>query len=93
MHHLHLSSLRVAVLADASFANNTDYSTQLVYIIMVYDDSSIAYPIYFSSYKCHHVVRSMLGGSCTPSKMRWTSRWYCDRIFRQTYPGMWWWSC
>lgn len=55
-------TLHLRVFADASFANNFDYSSQLGFIICLCDDENHFHILDFGSKKCKRVVRSILGG-------------------------------
>ena len=58
---LHLPSLKMKVYADASFANNPDYSSQLGYLITLSDDHDRCHILAYASYKSRRVTRSVLG--------------------------------
>lgn len=62
MHALHERSLRNVVFADASFANNVDFATQLGFMIIRCDQTSRASCLHYTSYKSKCVVRSTHGG-------------------------------
>lgn len=62
VHPMALESIRVVIYADASFANNSDFSTQLGYMILLTADSARTNPIHFSSNTSHRVVTSVLRG-------------------------------
>ncbi|RAL61913.1 hypothetical protein DID88_002402 [Monilinia fructigena] len=57
---LDLDSLKIVVFADASFANNKDYSSQIGYVIIMMDKHNNANIIHWSSIKCKRVTRSVL---------------------------------
>lgn len=57
---LDITSLKVIVFTDASFANNQNLSSQIGYVIVLADDSNKANIIYWSSIKCKRVTRSVL---------------------------------
>lgn len=59
---LDISTLRVRAYADASFATNTDHSSQIGYIILLCDASGNAHVLSFSSRKSRRVVRSAMAG-------------------------------
>lgn len=50
------------VFADASFANNANFSTQFGYCIVLGDRSDRANCLHYLSYKSKRVVRRVLGG-------------------------------
>lgn len=54
--------LKIAVFADASFANNSDFSTRLGSCVFLCDDSARANCVHYTSYKSNKVVRNVLGG-------------------------------
>lgn len=54
--------MTLVVFADASFANNADFSTQLGYCIFLGDNTNHPNCLHYASYKCKRVVRSVLGG-------------------------------
>ena len=53
-------TLRIIGYSDASFAGNTDLSSQLGRIILLSDDSNRVVPISFKSYKSRRIARSVL---------------------------------
>jgi hypothetical protein len=55
------NSLRVDVHSDASFAGNSDMSTQIGYIIVLADKHNTCHVLKFSSTKSRRIVRSTLG--------------------------------
>jgi hypothetical protein len=57
---LDLSTLRVAVFTDSSFANNVDMSSQIGYIVVTVDKNSAANIVHWGSIKCRRVTRSVL---------------------------------
>ena len=57
---LHRESLKLVVFTDASFANNTDQSSQIGYVIVLADQDNKANIIHWSSTKCKRVTRSVL---------------------------------
>lgn len=57
---LDLDSLKIVVFADASFANNKDYSSQIGYVIVMMDKHNNANTIHWSSIKCKRITRSVL---------------------------------
>lgn len=62
MHALHEKSLPIVEFADASFSNNADFSTQLAFIIFLWDRIPRANCMHYTSYKCKRIVRCVLGG-------------------------------
>lgn len=50
----------MAGFSDASFANNSDISSQLGHIIFLADISNSATPIYFDYYRSRHMTRSAM---------------------------------
>jgi hypothetical protein len=52
--------LRLVVFTDSSFANNSDYSSQIGYVIVLADEKNNANIIHWSSTKCKRVTRSTL---------------------------------
>jgi hypothetical protein len=52
--------LRLVVFTDSSFANNSDYSSQIGYVIVLADERDNANIIHWSSTKCKRVTRSTL---------------------------------
>ena len=58
---LDIATFKIKVYADASFANNPDYSSQLGYIVLLTDDTNKAHVITYASYKSRRVTRSVLG--------------------------------
>lgn len=55
-------TLHIRADADASFANNEDLSSQLEYIMMLYDGSNNCHLPSYSSKKARRVVRSIMAG-------------------------------
>jgi hypothetical protein len=53
-------SMKLIVFTDASFANNTDYTSQIGFIICLTDDQNRANILHWSSIKCKRVTRSVL---------------------------------
>lgn len=62
MKKLDLQTLHIKVYSDAAFANNTDLSSQLGFIILLCDKHNNCNVINFSSHKSRRIVRSVLGG-------------------------------
>jgi hypothetical protein len=54
-------SLRIVVHSDASFAGNSDMSTQIGYIIFLADKHKTCHVLKYSSTKSRRIVRSTLG--------------------------------
>ena len=54
-------SLHLLVYADASFANNSDLTSQLGYIILLADKFGKRNILHYASYKSRRVTRSVLG--------------------------------
>jgi len=59
---LDLDSLHLRVYTDASFGCNTDYTSQLGYVILLCDSQDRCHVLDFASKKCKRVVLSILGG-------------------------------
>lgn len=57
---LDLASIKIVVFTDSAFANNSDYSSQIGYVIVLADDSKNANILHWSSTKCRRVTRSVL---------------------------------
>jgi hypothetical protein len=57
---LDISTLRLIVFTDSSFANNKDLSSQIGHVIVMADSSNRANIIHWSSTKCKRVTRSVL---------------------------------
>jgi hypothetical protein len=57
---LDIDSLSLVVFTDASFAGNTDFSSQIGYVITLTDRNGSANIIHWSSIKCKRVTRSVL---------------------------------
>ncbi|APA06573.1 hypothetical protein sscle_02g013430 [Sclerotinia sclerotiorum 1980 UF-70] len=57
---LDLDSFKIVVFADASFANNKDYSSQIGYVIVMMDKHNNANTIHWSSIKCKRITHSVL---------------------------------
>ena len=55
------NSLHLQVYTDASYATNTDKSSQLGYIIFLRDSTGQCQPMHWSSHKSKRVTRSVLG--------------------------------
>ena len=53
-------SLKLAIFTDASFANNTDYTSQIGYVVVLADKHNRANILHWSSTKCKRVTRSVL---------------------------------
>jgi hypothetical protein len=58
---LELSTLRLQVYSDASYANNADGSSQLGYISFLVDANGTCQLLFWSSHKSRRVTRSVLG--------------------------------
>lgn len=58
--NLDITTLKLVVFTDASFANNLNLSSQIGYIICLADASDKANIIHWSSIKCKRVTRSVL---------------------------------
>jgi hypothetical protein len=58
---LELETLSLRMYSDASYANNTDGTSQLGYIIFLCDASRACQPLFWSSKKWKRVTRSVLG--------------------------------
>lgn len=58
---LELSSLKLQVYSDASYATNKDKTSQLGYFIFLMDKHHRCHPIYWVSYKSKRSTRSVLG--------------------------------
>ena len=54
------NSLQLLVFTDSSFANNTDLSSQIGYVVVLADSTGKANIIHWSSIKCKRVTRSVL---------------------------------
>ena len=54
------NSLQLVVFTDASYANNRDLSSQIGFVICIADSTGKANIIYWSSFKCKRVTRSVL---------------------------------
>ena len=59
---LDTKSLHLKVYSDSSFANNSDLSSQLGYIVLLCDKFYKCNILHFSSHKSRRIVRSVLGG-------------------------------
>ena len=57
---LNLDNIRIRRYADASFASNVNFSSQIVIIVLIVDDNLDAVIIHYSSRKCKRVTRSIL---------------------------------
>ena len=57
---LNKDTLKLIAFTDASFANNTDLSSQIGFVIVLADASGKANIIHWSSTKCKRVTRSVL---------------------------------
>ena len=55
------TQLQIRVYSEASYANNSDSSSQLGYLIFLCDGSNLCQPLYWSSHKAKRVSRSVLG--------------------------------
>ena len=58
---LYDTQLHIRVYSDAPYANNSDGSSQLRYIIYICDGSNLCQPLYWSSHKAKRVSGSVLG--------------------------------
>jgi hypothetical protein len=58
---LELSTLRLKLYSDASYANSADCSSQLGYIIFLVDGNGTCQPLFWSSHKSRQVTRSVIG--------------------------------
>jgi hypothetical protein len=57
---LDLASLGIAVFADSSFANNSDKTSQIGFVIVLTDKNKTANIVHCTSVKCKRVTRSAL---------------------------------
>jgi hypothetical protein len=57
---LDLSSMRVVVFADASFANASDYKSQIGFVVCLADANNAANIVHYGSAKCRRVTRSVM---------------------------------
>ena len=57
---LDLTSLKLVIFTDASFANNHDLSSRIGFVITLVDSDNKANIIHWSSIKCKRVTRSVL---------------------------------
>ena len=57
---LNPKQLRLITFTDAAFANNTDLSSQIGYVIVLADQDNFANILHWSSTKCKRVTRSVL---------------------------------
>ena len=57
---LNTTSLKLIVFTDAVFANNTDYTSQIDFVICLTDGSNKANLIHWSSTKCKKITRNVL---------------------------------
>ena len=57
---LDTTSLKLIAFTDAAFANNSDYTSQIGFVICLTDGSNKANLIHWSSIKCKRVTRSVL---------------------------------
>lgn len=55
-------TLHLRVLADVSFANNDDQSSQIGYLVLLCDGADNCHVLAFSSKKARRVVRSIMAG-------------------------------
>jgi hypothetical protein len=53
-------SLRLVTFTDSSFANNSDYTSQIGYVVVLADKDDNANILHWSSTKCKRVTRSVL---------------------------------
>ncbi len=61
MRKLDMGSLHVRAYADASFATNHNFTSQLGYIVLLCDKYDNASKLHYASYKSRRVARSVLG--------------------------------
>ena len=57
---LDLNTLKVVAFTDSSFANNSDHSSQIGFVIVLADGDNNANIVHWSSVKCKRVTRSVL---------------------------------
>ena len=57
---LDVSSLRIVLFTDSSFANGPDLSSQLGFIIVLMDDSGSANVVHYGSHKSRRITRSVM---------------------------------
>lgn len=57
---LNLSTVKLVVFTDASYANNRDMSSQIGYVIVMMDDNDNANLVHWTSIKCNRITRSVL---------------------------------
>lgn len=57
---LHMPSVRVVVISDASFANAPGLKSQLGFVILMADENRTANIVHYGSCRCHRVTRSVM---------------------------------
>jgi hypothetical protein len=57
---LDITTLKLIVFTDASFANNKDFSSQIGFVIVLADAANNANILHWSSIKCKRITRSVL---------------------------------
>jgi hypothetical protein len=53
-------SVRIALFADASFANSDSYGSQIAFVVCLVDEQNRANIVHYGSQKCRRVVRSVM---------------------------------
>jgi hypothetical protein len=54
------STIRIVAFADSSYANNSDHTSQLGYLVVLADETDAWNIVHYTSYKSRRVVRSVL---------------------------------
>jgi len=89
-HPLDVKCLRVRAYADASYATNSDGSSQIGYLILLCDGSGRAHILSDASRKCRRVVHSIMAGEVYAFSAAFDEafviRYDLERIYRQRIP-------
>jgi hypothetical protein len=86
---LDLSTLRVVVFADASFAQNEDFSSQVGYIVLLMDAEHQCAPIMHSSCKAKRITRSGLAAEGIALADGFDSAFACANDSLELLGGKW----
>lgn len=63
---LNLEQLRIIAYSDALFTNNEDLKSQLVFVILLTDETKRVNWSHYRSYRCERAVRSVLASETHP---------------------------
>lgn len=94
MQKLGFDSLSVRVFSNASFTSSRDFTSQLGFIVLLFDKHHRANVLHFNSYKSMRITRSVLGNEIHEfaDAFDYDSLWnmICNALYTRIYL-LWWW--